>query len=249
MGASPILHEPAVTDHRLQVYLLGAVDFEVALALQRRLLYQVSGERRQAVLLLCEHPPLLTMGRQGSRSHILFDQEDLRARRWPVRWVNRGGGCWLHGPGQLVIYPILSLDRLELGLEEYLRRLHAVFAAVLDDFGVTATSGGQQPGLWVGGRPLALTGVAVRDWVTYYGGILNIHPDLEPFRRVRCGGARAEPMTSIARERRGPLRPALVRERLLEHFCTQFGFAEPALFFDHPSLPRISPAASVVATR
>src|SRR6266567_9392054 len=93
----------------LHVYLLGLVEFEAALRLQRLLVYQASGEPAQAALVLCEHPPLITVGRQGSHAHILYDREELAARRWPVRWVNRGGGCLLHLPGQLAVYPVLPL--------------------------------------------------------------------------------------------------------------------------------------------
>jgi lipoyl(octanoyl) transferase len=226
----------------MQVYLLGLVDFEAALGVQRRLAYQVAGEAPAATLLLCEHFPLITIGRQGSRSHILCEPEELRARQWRVRWVNRGGGCQLHLPGQLALYPILPLDRLGLGLQAYLDRLHDVLIATLDDFGIRGETRTGQPGVWVGARLIAGVGVAVRQWVSYYGAVLNITPDLEPFRRVRCGGLDEEPMTSLARERRGPVRAALVRERLLDHFADRFGLATTALFFDHPLLSRKAPS-------
>src|SRR3989442_4146069 len=85
----------------LQAYLLGTVDFEAALALQRRLHFDVAGDRSQAALIVCEHAPLITVGRQGSRRHLLTDAEELQARCWRVRWVNRAGGCWLHLPVQV----------------------------------------------------------------------------------------------------------------------------------------------------
>jgi len=222
----------------LQVYLLGTVEFEAALALQRRLVYEVSGQPGGAALLLCEHPPLITVGRQGSRAHILCEPEELRSRRWRVRWVNRGGGCLLHVPGQLAIYPILPLQRLGLGVLGYLRRLQETVSAVLDDFSVRSECPRGQVGIWAGGRLLAAVGVAVRDWVTYYGAALNINPAPGPFRLVRCGGAGEQPMTSLERERRGPLRPALVRERFVEHFAARFQFARVTWFTEHPSLSR-----------
>src|SRR5438874_1141026 len=155
----------------LQVYLLGSVEFEAALVLQRRLVYQVAGERSSAALVLCEHPPLITVGRQGSRSHILCDSDELRARRWSMRWVNRGGGCVLHQPGQLAVYPILPLDRIGLGLRSYLDRLHDVVIAVLGEYRIAGAARANVPGVWVGDRPIAVTGVAVRDWVSYYGTV------------------------------------------------------------------------------
>jgi lipoyl(octanoyl) transferase len=243
MGLEP--RSPVAADTALQAYLLGPVEFEAALTLQRYLVYQVAGDRDSAALLCCEHAPLITVGRQGSRAHILCEPEELRARRWQVRWVNRGGGCLLHLPGQLAVYPILPLDRLGLGIQAYLDRLQGVLNALLDDFNISAGTRPGRPGLWVGGRPIAAVGLAVRQWVTYYGAVLNVNPDLEPFRRVRCVGGGEEPMTSLERERRGPLRPALVRERFLEHFAARFGFDRTSLFFDHPALPRRAPSDAV----
>lgn len=242
---------PDPDDTVLQVYLLGAVDFDDALTLQRRLAYEVAGDRRQAALILCEHAPLITVGRQGSRAHILCDADELRTRQWPVRWVNRGGGCFLHAPGQLAVYPILALDRLGLSIPAYLSRLHDTLVAVAADCTIGVTAVPDRPGVWAGGRLLAGVGIAVRDWVTYYGAVLNVNPALGPFRLVRCDetapagvagrfhvAATPQPMTSLERERRGPVRPALVRERLVERFAARFSFARTVLFSGHPSLGR-----------
>ncbi len=228
----------------LQAYLLGSVEFEAALALQRFLVYQTSGDRGRASLVLCEHPPLITVGRQGSRRHILGEPEELDARGWRVRWVNRGGGCLLHLPGQLAVYSILALDRSGIGLQEYLDRLQRVVVAALGDFDVPAEVRPGAAGVWVGPRLIAGVGVAVHDWVTYYGAFLNVGPDLAAFRLVRCGDG---PVTSLERERRGPLRPALVRERLIEHFAAVFGFSRTSLFFEHPALGRKAPSGTVPA--
>jgi lipoyl(octanoyl) transferase len=233
----PILPSRAA-ESALQAYLLGSVEFGAALDLQRLLAYQVAGDRDQAAVILCEHPPLITIGRQGSQNHVQLEPEELQVRGWRVRWVNRGGGTLLHLPGQLAIYPILPLDRLGLGIDTYLGRLASVLSAVLDDFTVCPDARNGSSGIRVGGRLIADFGVAVRDWVTYYGAVLNVSPDLEPYRRVRCGVPADGAMTSIERERRGPLRAALVRERFLEHFAAHFRFDRTSLFFHHPSLQR-----------
>jgi lipoyl(octanoyl) transferase len=243
---------PAMTaaDRTLQTYLLGSVAFETALALQRRLAFQVSGDRSAGFLIVCEHPVSITVGRHGSRAHILCEAEELRLRGWPVRWVNRGGGCLLHGPGQLAIYPVLPLDRLGIGLQAYLDRLHEVVIALLDDFSIRGEVRPGLAGVWAAGRPIAGIGVAVRDWVTYYGIYLNVAPDLEPFRRVRFDGSTEHsPMTALARERRGLVRPAHVRERLLEHFASQFPFERMSLFHDHPALGKRAPSDAIAANR
>jgi lipoate-protein ligase B len=101
-----------------------------------------------------------------------------------------------------------------------------------------------QAGVWVRQRQIAAVGVAVRDWVTWHGAVLNVTTDLVPFRDIRTGEAE-EPMTSLARERHGPLRMALVRERLLVHFQSVFGLPSPSILFAHPLVAaKRVPAAS-----
>lgn len=225
-------------DNVLQVYLQATIEFEAALAFQRRQVFQISGEPALASLLLCEHPPLITVGREGSRAHILYEPEELQARQWRIRWVNRGGGCVLHLPGQLAIYSVMSLVRLQCTLPEYMGRLSEVLRAVLDDFGIAAQTRAGKPGVWAGQRPVAAVGVAVRDWVAYYGAVLNVSNALDPYRRIRSRYASDGPMTSLERERHGPVHMSLVRERLIEHYAAAFDAARTTLFFDHPSLSR-----------
>src|SRR5438093_664879 len=98
--------DPAVL---LRAYLLGSLDFDVLLRLQRSLAFQLSTGEGNGVLVLCEHPPLITVGRDGNPGDIHLTPEDLTALRLGVRWVPRGGGCLLHLPGQLAIYPVLPL--------------------------------------------------------------------------------------------------------------------------------------------
>src|SRR5207302_1714391 len=120
-------------------------------------------------------------------------------------------------------------DRFNLGLEAYRERLQQVVMNLLDDFGIAGQMRYGQPGVWIGPRPVACVGLAVRDWVVYYGGVFNLNPDLSPFRKVSSGCLGDEPMTSLVRERRGPVRPGLVRERLLEHFQKAFPFDRVSL--------------------
>jgi lipoyl(octanoyl) transferase len=220
----------------LRVYLLGTVDFVQALRLQQALVAQVSLARHSAALILCEHPLQVTVGRHGRPADLdSGDEEDGEPFPCPVRWVNRGGGCLLHAPGQLAIYPILALDSWGLGIGEYLARLHEVLLAVLDDFSVEARIKPGQPDVWIGRRPIASVGIAVRSWVAYFGAALNINPDLTLYRHIRTGQPGDEPMTSLVRERHGGLRPSLVRDRLLEHFAANFPYFErTTLFSNHP---------------
>ncbi len=227
-----------VPDHpinpALRTYLLGLVDFEGALRLQRRLHFEVTGNRREAALILCEHLPIFTVGRQGSRANIRIAEDELSSRSWRIRWVNRGGGCVLHVPGQLAIYPVLPLNSMKLTISQYLKKLSTVIQETLADFSVRAEV--RDGGVWVRQRLIAAMGVTVRDWVSYFGAYLNIQPDLELFRGFRCSEKIPEPMTSLERERKGPVRGAMIRESLLAHFVENFGFHQHAVFTDHPSL-------------
>ncbi len=219
----------------LHVYLLGLVDYEEGLRLQRLLVEEICRRRDHAALVVCEHSPFISVGRQGSHAHITLNDDALERRSWRVRWVNRGGGCFLHLPGQLALYPLLPLDRLGLGLQGFLDRLHQTLVAVLDDFTVTATTKPGRAGVWAAGRMIAGVGVAVHHWVSWHGAVLNVCPDLLPFRHVRPG-AEEEPMTSLARERHGSPRMAHVRQSLVDHFQQRFGLATPSIFFGHPAI-------------
>jgi lipoyl(octanoyl) transferase len=236
-------------DRRLvaRLYLLGQVDYEAMLALQRRLVHEVAAGAAPT-LLLCEHPLGVSVGRQGSRSHFELDDSVPSGRRWPVRWVNRGGGCWLHLPGQLAVYAVLPLNHLHLSLPEYLHAWQRILQATAADFGVRAAFRPGEPAVWVGEQPLACVGIAVRDWVSSYGAILNVNPDLHEFRKLRTG-LRHATMTSLERARHGPVRSALVRGQLLEHFKAQFGFPESALFASHPFLDRKGNPHAIAASR
>ncbi len=220
----------------LHAYLLGSVPFEDALALQRRLFFQISGDRKAGAIVLCEHPPIITVGRQGSRAHILCDPTELTARQWSVRWVNRGGGCVLHVPGQLAVYATVPLEPGARAVPSFLKKLHSAFSAMLGEFDIATVTHVDRPGVWARDRLIAAVGIGVRNWVTYYGAVININPDLELFRRVRVGDDSNPIMTSLERERRGRVKPSFVRERLLEHFSTQFGYGRTSLFHDYPQL-------------
>jgi lipoyl(octanoyl) transferase len=226
----------AAKETTLQVYLLGSVALESLVRLQRRLHFEVTGDRQLAALIVCEHPPTITVGRHGSLGHVHLEPEELRLRGWPIRWVNRGGGCILHLPGQLALYPILPLDRRQIDIGSYLNGLGETIRDLLGDFSVHAGVRVNEHGVWVGPRLLAAIGISVRDWVSGHGAFINVHPALELFRQVTTVADAPRSMTSLERERRGPVRSSLVRERLIEHFRARFGFERVALFSDHPAL-------------
>ncbi|AWM38340.1 Octanoyltransferase [Gemmata obscuriglobus] len=222
----------------LAAYLLGVIDFDELSALQRRLRYDVSGDRDTAAAIFCEIEPGITIGREGSAAHIRPSAESLAARRWPVRWVGRGGGAVLHQVGQVVCFPVFPLDALNLSPARYLSELQAVCLDLCRDYGIAGTLDAERPGVRANGRLIAHIGVAVRDWVSSYGMVLNVNPDLGPFRDVKCNGDPV-PMTSLQRESPLRVRVSGVRQKLLELIAARFGFARVSVFHHHPAaLPR-----------
>ncbi|MDB5311122.1 MAG: lipB [Gemmataceae bacterium] len=224
----------------LHAYLLGRLEFDHLLALQRRLVYDVAGDRDAGAVILCDHPPGVTIGREGSRVHVRPRPEELTSRGWPVRWVSRGGGVLLHLPGQVACYPLIALDRLGLTPGEYLHELQAIVLDLLRAYDLPAEADPVRPGVRVKGRRIAHVGVAVRDWVSCFGIVLNVHPDLEPFYDVHCDGDPL-PMTSVQRESPARVRVAGVRQKLVELVAARFRFDRVSVFHAHPGLVSRSP--------
>jgi lipoyl(octanoyl) transferase len=213
----------------VQAYLLGTLDLDTTQALQHRLAYEVAGDPSCAAVILCEHPPAVTTGREGSWVHVCTS-------RWPVRWVSRGGGVILHAPGQVACYPILPLDRMRLSPSAYVAALCGVVGDLLAGFGVKAEV--DSAAVRVNGRRVAHFGVAVRNWVTSFGFVLNVAPDLELFRDIDCDGDPV-PVTSLQRECPTRVRVPAVRQRLLDLLARRFDFGRVSVFHSHPTfLPR-----------
>lgn len=221
-------------DRPLAAYLLGCLDIDALAALQRRLVYDVGGDRDTAAVVLCEHPSGITVGREGSAAHIRPSADALASRHWDVRWVGRGGGTLLHQAGQVACYPILPLDALNLTPGRYVAELMAVGVDLCRAFGIEALPYPDRPGVRANGRRVAHVGAAVRDRVSSFGLVVNVNPDLRPFRDVYCDGDRV-PMTSLQRESPLRVRVSGVRQRLLELVAARFGFTRVSVFHHHPA--------------
>jgi lipoyl(octanoyl) transferase len=185
----------------LEVVQAGCVPYAEALTWQRALAQaRIAGRLPHDVLLLLEHPPVVTLGRTARAAHV------LRPDGVEVIEVERGGDVTFHGPGQLVGYPIVDLSLHRQDLHWYLRTLEQALIGALATFGLAAERKPGYTGVWMQGgkRKIASLGVHVKQWVTWHGFALNVTTDLAHFDRiVPCGIAGVE-MTSIERER-GPL--------------------------------------------
>ena len=186
---------------KLLVCELGNMPYSAALELQRAAARaRITGALDEDLLLLVEHPPVVTLGRSSKAQHLLASPALLAARGVELHEVERGGDVTFHGPGQLVGYPIIDLKRHKQDLHWYLRQVEAALIASLASFGIVGERSKGYTGVWTGGRKLASIGVHARDWVTWHGFALNVTTDLSFFDLMVPCGISAVEMTSVARE-------------------------------------------------
>jgi lipoate-protein ligase B len=172
-----------------------------ALELQRSIARdRISGGISQDVLLLMEHPPVVTLGRSSKEKHLVASPEFLQSHGVELFEVERGGDVTYHGPGQLVGYPIVDLKRHRQDLHWYLRKLEEVLINTLADYGIPGERNASYTGVWTRGKKIASIGVHARDWVTWHGFALNVTTDLSYFELIVPCGINGVVMTSIARE-------------------------------------------------
>jgi lipoyl(octanoyl) transferase len=180
---------------------LGLVDYDEALSYQRAVAAaRIDGRVSEDVLILCEHPPVVTMGRSAKAANLLVPEPLLTARGIQLREVERGGDITLHAPGQLVGYPVVDLTRHKQDLHWYLRQLEQVLIDALGTLGIAAGRREKLTGVWVEDRKIASIGVHARSWVTWHGFALNVTTDLSLFDVMVPCGIDQVVMTSVARE-------------------------------------------------
>ena len=193
---------------------LGRRAYGEALELQRDLCRRrVLGELTEDLLLLVEHPPVVTLGRSAKASSLPIPTRLLEARGIEVFEVERGGDVTLHAPGQLVGYPILDLNGYRPDLHWYLRQIEEVLIRGLADLDVPAERNPGKTGVWTAGRKIASIGIHVKQWVTLHGFALNVTTDLSLFDLIVPCGIHGVTMTSVARERSGGTEDLRVQAR------------------------------------
>jgi lipoate-protein ligase B len=185
----------------LAVVGLGRMAYGEALALQRDLAQRrIDRTLDHDLLLLVEHPPVITLGRGSRAEHLVAPREFLDAKGVEVFEVERGGDITLHGPGQLVGYPIYDLTEHRQDLHWFLRALEDCLILALAEFGVPGERRVGYTGVWTTGRKIASIGIHVKQWVTWHGFALNVMTDLPLFDLIVPCGIPDVTMTSIQRE-------------------------------------------------
>jgi len=206
----------------LAVRRLGRIAYSAGLDLQARLVAERQAGLVPDTLLLLEHSPVFTLGRNARRENVLSSEEALRARGFDVFETGRGGDVTYHGPGQVVGYPIVDLSPDRRDVHRYVRDLEEVMIRTCADYGIAA---GRIPGLtgaWVAREKIGAIGVRIARWVTSHGFAFNAATDLDPFALIVPCGIREGGVTSLERLLGHPVPLDEAMDRLTVHFASVF---------------------------
>jgi lipoate-protein ligase B len=211
----------AVSESRFRTLRPGSLAYRSALALQETLLER---RRREAedILILLQHPPVVTLGRGASEANLLLPAAELARRGIDLERVSRGGDVTFHGPGQLVGYPIVDLEPRGRDLHRYLRLLEATLIDALAAFGLVGERIAGRTGVWVAGEKITSIGVGVRRWISWHGFALNVAADLSGFAAIVPCGLPGVRMTSLERLLGRPVPLPQVEEEIIRSFAKVF---------------------------
>lgn len=222
----------------IAVCALGEISYRDAWALQEEVQQGLISAKRATpsedlshALLLVEHPPVFTLGKSGDPENLRLSELHLATRGAEFIKVDRGGDITFHGPGQIVGYPILDLDRFFTDIHRYLRELEEVIIATCADYGLSAGRVDGRTGVWIGPdaqgpeRKICALGIRCSRWVTMHGFAFNINTDLSWFDLIVPCGIPDRGVTSLAKELGRELDTAEVTTRLVAHFVERFSVA------------------------
>lgn len=200
---------------------LGETDYLTSLSLQERFLQRKQRDGLPDILLVVEHPHVFTIGRSGKLSNL------LRPGEVPVYRTSRGGDITYHGPGQLVVYPLLDLkSKLRKAVHRYLRRIELAVIQTVGAFGLRGERKPPWTGVWIDNKKITSIGIGVKRGITYHGLALNVNTDLSYFQRIIPCGLSWAAMTSLQRELGRELPMDKVKVEFLRRFVKKFGYTE-----------------------
>lgn len=174
--------------HTVRYANMGRTRYAPMWDLQKSLHASVADSRSPDIFLINEHEHVYTLGKSGDPNHLLADAQELKNTGAEFYPIDRGGDITYHGPGQIVGYPILNLERFKKDIHWYLRQLEEVIIQTLKYFDISGKRSSGETGVWVGEEKIAALGIKVSRWVTMHGFAFNVHPDLSYFGRIiPCG--------------------------------------------------------------
>jgi len=197
--AQPVTRTPQ-PDHCFSVDL-GIIDYNEAWMLQSGLVAaKLNNTIDKDIILFLEHPAVFTLGRRGGREYLQVGESFLEQAGVPIVQAERGGYITFHGPGQLVVYPIIDLEARRLGVTEYVAALEEIMLQTVRSWGPNAQRNSANHGIWMGNRKMGSIGIALRKGISFHGLALNINVDLTPFSWIQPCGLEGVSMTSVKRE-------------------------------------------------
>ena len=218
---------------KVKYHPLGSVDYKEAWDFQESLFNAIISSKQQGSsdseshLITCEHPHVFTLGKSGKKDHLLADEESLKSIDARFYQINRGGDITYHGPGQLVVYPILDLDQFFTDIHKYMRFLEEAVILTLADYGIIGHRIEGLTGVWIDlekPRKIAAFGVKSSRWVTMHGIGFNVNTDLSYFNQIIPCGISDKQVTSMNQELGYRLDMNEVTVRLVEHLRLLFDF-------------------------
>ncbi len=197
---------------------LGLIDYKKAWDLQHLFWSKRVEGKLSDLLLILEHPHVLTLGRRGDRSSLRVSPEVLEEKGIPLFQVERGGEVTYHGPGQLVGYPILNLKDYGFRVTRYVEELEEIIIRTLKDFGIEGRRDTRNRGVWVQDKKIASVGIAIQRWVSFHGFALNYQTELKYFDLIYPCGLKGVRMTSMKEILKKEISRGLLVERISFHF-------------------------------
>ncbi len=210
--------------NQLDFINLGRIKYKQAWDLQKnfvKLRYQLE---ISDTLIVCEHDPVLTMGRGTDKNNLLVSKDILRKKSVDLFEIERGGDITFHGPGQIIMYPIIDLRNREKDTHKYLRDLESIVISALGELNLKASIKKGLTGIWVDDFKVGAIGVAVSKWITYHGLALNINTDLDYFKLINPCGITEYPVGSLSTLLKKPVSMADMSDLLTNHFINYFGY-------------------------
>jgi lipoyl(octanoyl) transferase len=214
---------------------LGKMEYRQAWDYQEELLREnvriksEAGTNTLNYLLFVEHPPVYTLGKSGHKENILIDEQQMKEKGMEFFHTNRGGDVTFHGPGQIVGYPVLDLEKFYTDIGRYLRSLEETIILLLEEYGIPAGRSAGETGVWIEAgirgreRKICAIGIRCSRWITMHGFALNINTDLSYFGNIVPCGIPGKQVTSLEKELGHPVPLQEIKDKLKRQFAKVFG--------------------------
>ncbi len=201
---------------------IGITDYKDCYNLQRQIHGEINNNKTGDRIIITEHNPVITIGRSGSRRNLLVSEEFLRSRNIEIVETDRGGDVTYHGPGQIVMYPVIDLKRHFKDVHKYLRYLEDIVITLLKENNIESFRIKEKTGVWTKKGKIASIGIGVSKWITFHGLALNVDCGLTPFGWINPCGFKDIKITSMAQILNDKIDKELIKNRLVELFCEKF---------------------------